>query len=75
MRRVLLTAAACAFGALAVAGCEPPVEQSAYNNSGLSAAVAFDPSAAPKPPENPPPRIEPPAQQAATSAAPSGTKG
>jgi hypothetical protein len=73
MRRVLLTTAACALAALAVAGCEPPVEQSAYNNSGLSAAVAFDPSAAPKPPENPPPRIEPPAQQAAASPAP--TKG
>jgi hypothetical protein len=71
MERVLLTTAACALAALAVAGCEPPGEQSAFNNSGLSAAVAFDPSAAPQAPANPPPRIEVPPRQAATSEAPS----
>jgi hypothetical protein len=60
MKRMLLPAAACAIAALAAAACSPPVEQSAYNNSGLSARVEFDPSAVPAAPANPPPRIEPP---------------
>lgn len=58
MKRALLTAAACALAALAAAGCSPPVERSEFNNSGLSARIAFDPSAAPPAPANPPPRIQ-----------------
>jgi hypothetical protein len=80
MKRVLLPLAACAFAALAAAGCKPPVEQSAFNNSGLSAAVAYDPSAVPPSPANPPPRIEVPhqagaPQQAADGATPGSPHG
>jgi hypothetical protein len=71
MKRALLPAAACAIAALAVAACSPPVEQSEFNNSGLSAKVAFDPSAVPAAPANPPPRIEP-APGASTSQASGG---
>ena len=75
MRSVLLPVAACALAALAVAGCKPPVERSEFNNSGLSVAVAKNPSAAPATPANPAPRIEAPSAQAAASAPASEPKG
>jgi hypothetical protein len=73
MKRVLLPLAACAFAALAAAGCKPPVERSEFNNSGLSVAVASDPSAVPKAPANPPPRIEAPQPASAPQQAAGGT--
>jgi hypothetical protein len=72
MKRVLLPLAACAFAALAAAGCKPPVEQSEFNNSGLSVAVASDPSAVPEAPANPPPRIQVPEQASAPEQAVGG---
>ena len=69
MKRAILPAAAFALVALAAAGCSPPVERSEFLNSGLSAKVAFDPSAAPAAPANPPPRIQPPADSGAAQAA------
>lgn len=69
MKRALLASAACAFAALAAAACSPPVERSEYNNSGLSAKVAFDPSAVPAAPANPPPRIQPPPDAGGAQAA------
>jgi len=55
----LLPLAAIALAAL-VAGCEPPTDRSEYNNSGLSVAVAGNPSVAPPASSNPPPRIDTP---------------
>ena len=69
MKRGLLPAVACALAALAAAGCSPPVERSEFNNSGLSARIAFDPSAAPPAPANPAPRIQPAADTANAPAA------
>ncbi|HUJ00723.1 MAG TPA: hypothetical protein VLY46_10835 [Usitatibacter sp.] len=58
MKRVLVSVAALALGA-AAAGCHPPVEKSEFNNSGLSVAIAGNPSLAAHA-ANPPPRIVPP---------------
>jgi len=71
VRRVLLPVAALALAASAAAGCKPPVEQSEFINSGMSAALADDPSKAPPASANPPPNIAVPAPQAAAAQPPS----
>ena len=71
VKRFLATAAALALAASAAAGCKPPVEQSEFINSGMSAAVAVDPSQAPPAFPNPPPNIAVPAPQAAAAQPPS----
>jgi hypothetical protein len=76
VKRVLLPVAVLALAATAAAGCKPPVEQSEFINSGMSAAVAVDASKAPPASANPPPNIvvpppapQPPATSADASAA------
>jgi hypothetical protein len=56
-KRVLLTAAAIAFAAVAAAGCKPPVEGNEFNNSGNSAIG--NPAVAPPMASNPPPSVAP----------------
>jgi hypothetical protein len=57
VKRVLLPVAVLALAATAATGCKPPVEQSEFINSGMSAAIAQDASKAPPAPANPPPNI------------------
>jgi hypothetical protein len=71
LKRYLLPVAALALAASAAAGCKPPVEQSEFINSGLSAVIADDPSKVPPAPANPPPNIVVPAPQAAAAQPPS----
>jgi len=60
MSRVVLPVVALALVAAGAAGCEPPIEKSEFNNSGLSVAIAQDPSVAPPQSRNPPPHIDAP---------------
>ena len=68
MRRVLVPVAALALVASAAAGCKPPLEQSEFINSGMSAAIEQDPSKVPPASPNPPPNIVVPPQEATAPA-------
>jgi hypothetical protein len=71
VKRVLLPVAALALAASAAAGCKPPVEQSEFINSGVSAALVEDASKVPPASANPPPNIAVPEPQAAAAQPPS----
>ena len=71
MKRVLLPVAALALAASAAAGCKPPVEQSEFINSGVSAALVEDASKVPPASANSQPNIAVPEPQAAAAQPPS----
>lgn len=70
MNRVVLTTAAIAFAAVAVAACKPPVEANELNNSGNDAFG--NPAIAPPAASNPPPNITPSPEGQKAPPAPTG---